>query len=324
MKRLWFLFLATLGLINILVWFVVFSYSSDDLRIIACDVGQGDAFIVAQKSTQILIDGGPNERVLQCLSDNMPFWDRVIEVVVLSHPQKDHFAGLIDVFETYEVKNMLTTPLGSGSSEWRVLEELVGGSDTRVINLVKGQKYRLGLIYLDILYPTEEFLVENLIAENNNLTVKQFNNSTDVLGAFSSKKDPNEFSVVLIVSFKDFDALFTGDINPSISDKIAGEISDGLAERLVLSPSTSLGINDSRRIEYIKVPHHGSKNGLSQNLLDAVKPGIAVISVGKNNSYGHPHEEILKILGGKDIRILRTDQMGSVEVITDGKAWWVN
>ncbi|MFH1863991.1 MAG: MBL fold metallo-hydrolase, partial [bacterium] len=75
-------------------------------------------------------------------------------------------------------------------------------------------------------------------------------------------------------------------------------------------------------IEYIKVPHHGSKNGLTQKLLEAVVPKLAVISVGKN-SYGHPSGETLKILRDYDTKILRTDQLGDVEVISDGEKFWV-
>ena len=73
---------------------------------------------------------------------------------------------------------------------------------------------------------------------------------------------------------------------------------------------------------YLKVPHHGSKNGLSQKLLDEVRPQVAVISLGKN-SFGHPHEEVLKLLSNSDTKILRTDQIGDVVVETNGSTWWI-
>ena len=84
-----------------------------------------------------------------------------------------------------------------------------------------------------------------------------------------------------------------------------------------------LALSDSRRVNYLKVPHHGSKNGLTKELLETIKPEVAVISVGKNNSYGHPHEETLKLLRDKDIKILRTDEKGDIEVVNDGKKWWI-
>ena len=75
-------------------------------------------------------------------------------------------------------------------------------------------------------------------------------------------------------------------------------------------------------VDYIKVPHHGSKNGLTESLLNAVEPELAVISVGKN-SYGHPHKEILKLLEDNNIRVLRTDELGDVVVVTDGEKIWI-
>lgn len=300
MRNIWFYLLSFLALISFLIWFSVIGYNRNYLQVIACDVGQGDAFLVTLKDFQILIDGGPNNKVLECLSDNMPFWDRTVEVIILSHPQKDHFGGLIDVFESYDVRYFLTTPIDSSSIEWRVLEKLVEGSNTKVINPVSGDKYRFGLIYIDILHPTEEFL-------SVNLDDYHFGSSENVLGAYTSKKDPNELSLVLVLSYKDFDALFTGDIGPGISDE--------LAKVFVLS--------SSQRIEYIKVPHHGSKNGLTKALLDAVEPKVAVISSGKGNSYGHPHKEILEMLNDKNIKILRTDETGRVVVKSDGGDLWV-
>lgn len=71
------------------------------------------------------------------------------------------------------------------------------------------------------------------------------------------------------------------------------------------------------------MPHHGSKNGLTKKLLDAVTPEVAVISVGKNNRYGHPHEEVLNLLSEKEVKILRTDQKGNIEVVANGSTWWV-
>ena len=299
MKKIWFFILFLLIITCALIWFAVFGYYRDNLRVIACDVGQGDAFLVTLKDFQILIDGGPNNKVLGCLAEHVPFWDRVIEVVILSHPQKDHFIGLIEVFKTYSVKYFLTTALDSGGVEWRVLKDLVRGSNTRVVNPSSGDKYGFGLMYLDILFPSEEYLVENL---------KDYkaSNNKGVLGAYISENDSNDLSVVLILSYKNFDALFTGDVSPAISDLVAEEIE----QRGFVGA------------EYIKIPHHGSKNGLTQELLNVVNPKIAVISVGKSNSYGHPHKEIMDMLNAKNIKVFRTDEDGEIVVESDGERFW--
>ncbi|MBU4185042.1 MAG: hypothetical protein KKC23_02360 [Proteobacteria bacterium] len=129
-----------MGLIVTTVWLAVFNYPDQKLHLIACDVGQGDAMLANFGNTQILVDGGSNKKVLECLGEHMPFWDRTIELVVLTHPQTDHFGGLIDVFKTYEVEKFLATSLGSGSNDYRALIEEVGGVlVSGVKNLSRGE-----------------------------------------------------------------------------------------------------------------------------------------------------------------------------------------
>jgi competence protein ComEC len=262
------------------------------LHLIACDVGQGDAILATYKKTQILIDGGPDRSVLTCLSEYMPFWDREIEVVILTHPEADHLTGLIEVFKRYRVKILVATPLDVSSQGYQVLKNIVGGSGTEVVNPTSGMVIRLGLLYLDIVYPA---------SKNLGLTNLSINN--DILGAFSSNQSPNDFSIVANLRLGEFDALLTGDIGPKVINDVlvTGKIKD---------------------IDYIKIPHHGSKNGLTKELLEASVPEIAVISVGKN-PWGHPNKEVLELLENYGLDIYRTDQHGNVEVVTDGKKWWV-
>jgi competence protein ComEC len=281
------------------VWLAVFTFPDKNLRLISCNVGQGDATLVIYGKTQILIDGGPDNKVLECLSEYIPFWDREIEMVILSHPQVDHFTGLIEVFGRYKVDYFLANGLDFSGSSYSLLKNLVGGSGAKIINPTRGMMLRSGLIQLDILNPSQQYLEEN--------STVQITSDGGILGSFTSKKDPNVFSIVAILSYKDFNAIFTGDIDNKISDEIAEAINE----------------NYKNSLEYIKVPHHGSKNGLTKKLLDATSPEVAVISVKKNNSYGHPHEEILKLLSDRGIKILRTDEVGNIEIISDGKSWWL-
>ena len=246
---------------------------------------------------QVLVDGGPDNSVLDCLSRHMPFWDRKIEVVMLSHPQSDHFAGLIEVLKRYEVDSFVSTGLDSSSSEYQVLKSLVGGSGAKVVNPTRGMVIRLGKMQLDIVHPSNQFLVENGVGQEPS-------GGAGVLGAFTSSTDPNEFSIVTILSLGEFDVLLTGDIGPDVMDEIidTGRIRD---------------------VEYIKIPHHGSKNGLTKELLEISRPEVAVISAGRNNRYGHPHKEVLNLLTSYELRVLRTDEVGDIEVVTDGKKWWL-
>lgn len=298
MNFLWKHVLSFLLLLALTVWLAVYYYPEPNLHIIACDVGQGDAILAVYGKTQILIDGGPDNKVLDCLSKYMPFWDRKIELVVLTHPQNDHFAGLIEVFKRYNVGSFLANTLESGSQDYQVLKDMVGGDGTDVINPISGMVLRLGMIYLDILHPSEEFLKDN----GKYLTGPK---ETGVLGSYTSKLDPNDFSIVTILRLGDFDALLTGDIGPKVIDEVltTGRIKD---------------------VEYIKIPHHGSKNGITKNLLRIAQPKIAIISVGKKNRYGHPHKEVLNLLINEEVKILRTDLSGNIEVVSDGQKYWIN
>lgn len=274
-----FLILAT-----VVVWTAAFAYPDRNLHLVACDVGQGDAILASYGNVQILTDGGPDRRVLDCLSKHIPFWDREIELIVLTHPQKDHYEGLIDVFKRYKVDNFIANRLEASSPDYQVLKREVGGQGTRVTNPTGGTVVRFGLMHLDIFWPSKNFLDSEL----------------------SSKRDPNDFSIQSILSLGDFDVLLTGDIGHNMADEVLAQFA----------------LSGSRRVEYIKIPHHGSKYGMTPDYLGVIEPKVAVISSGKNNRYGHPHEETLKILREKDIKILRTDEKGDIEVITDGKKWW--
>lgn len=310
MRTFWKYFLALLLLVAMVIWASALSFSTKKFRLIACDVGQGDAILATYGSSQILTDGGlPNGKVLDCLSRHMPFWDRTIEIVVNTHPEKDHYGGLIEVVDTYKVENFVVSGMDSSSREFEVLQQSVQNATTRVVRVSEGQSVRLGLMRLDILHPSEQYILSEA---KYNFAESKDRSDVNVLGIFSTTKNKNDFSIVSILSFGEFNALLTGDIEDKVSDKVA--------EQLVLSEQSE---SKDLAIEYLKVPHHGSKNGLSQKLLDAVNPKIAVISLGKNNSYGHPHEEVIKMLTDKDIKILRTDIDGDSVVESDGKEYWL-
>jgi len=282
--------LVLLALILSLIFLIILSWPDNRLHVVACDVGQGDAFLIIHNRKQILVDSGPGSRVMDCLSRYIPFWDRELEMVVLTHPQKDHFGGLDSVFEHYQVGSILTSSLESGSEEYQVLENMVRDQGTQIIRPISGREIRVGLIRLSILWPSQEFLAEAQVSMDN-----------QVLGLSTTKDDPNDFSVVFELEYGEFEALFTGDIGPDIEDKI-------------------IALGKLKDIELIKVPHHGSKNGLTEDLLQATMPEVAFIGVGKN-SWGHPHQEVLDILDKYGVDVYRTDQNSYFELVTDGSSW---
>ena len=281
--KIWNYTISLLILILAGVTIAILQLPDNNLHIIACDVGQGDAVLAVYKNIQILTDGGPDNKVVNCLGKYLPFWDRNIELVISTHPQKDHYFGLIEVVKRYKVDNILYSKLEVSSPGYKVLEKEVGSGGTNVIRPYTGQVLRIGLIQLDILNSSDEQLP---------ITNFQFSNIV------------NDMGIVTLLKYGQFKALFTADVENAISDKLSV-------------------IREIEGVQYIKVNHHGSKNGLSENLLKAFMPTLAVISNGRNNVYGHPHKEILGMLEKYKVKVLRTDQMGNVEVVTDGEKYWL-
>src|SRR3989344_5668011 len=104
--RKWFKYVFVLILLTVaaLVWREVWS-AGGELKFYLLDVGQGDAiFIETPSGNQILIDGGPDKSVLRELGEVMPFYDRTIDLVILTHPHLDHAGGLVEVLKNYEVE----------------------------------------------------------------------------------------------------------------------------------------------------------------------------------------------------------------------------
>src|SRR3990167_3816083 len=115
----------TLALAAITIWLAVLALPDNRLHVVVCDVGQGDAILVSYKTTQMLVDGGPNKAVLGCLARHMPFYDHRIEVVVLTHPQADHMNGLIDVVKRYTVLQFIKEPVENNTDGYRELMRLL-------------------------------------------------------------------------------------------------------------------------------------------------------------------------------------------------------
>ncbi len=115
-------------------------------------------------------------------------------------------------------------------------------------------------------------------------------------------KETNDYSIVAKVTYGETSFMFTGDAE-----------SDSEAEILKAFSKSDLKCN------VLKVGHHGSSTSSSQAFLNAVSPEIALISCGKGNDYGHPHKETMQKLGDMGINIFRTDEMGTVIIVSDGK-----
>lgn len=151
-------------------------------EIVFFDVGQGDAILIQQDDFQILVDGGPDDRILYELAKKMPKNDKTIEVVVLTHPHEDHIRGLMNVLEGYVVERLLLNRVESENKAYRYMLE---NYEEILMEVVKGDTVQYKDILATVLFPFDE---EREVYANLN----------------------NE-SVVLLVEVYDYGVLLMGD-----------------------------------------------------------------------------------------------------------------
>ena len=251
------------------------------LHLVVLDIGQGDAILVkAPSGATMLLDGGPDpDLLLRRLGEWLPWWERRIDIIVLTHPHEDHVAGLVAALERYDVGLILDAGREYENPTYPRFVELARMEGrSRLVAARAGERMRLdATTSVTLLYPT----------------------SGDVAGPLPDG-DINNASVVGLLRSGGFTALLTGDAEAPVEAL--------LAERGLLS-----------RVDVLKVGHHGSRSSSSPALLDATLPGVALISAGVGNDYGHPHQVTLDHLHAiPGLHLHRTDLEGTLEVITDG------
>lgn len=264
---------------NFFVWQEVWGLGGG-LEVTFFDVGQGDSiFIETPEGHQLLIDGGPSGgRILGKLGDGMPFWDRSLDLVVLTHPDYDHLRGLLDVLDRYKVENILWTGALRETKTFGTWLEKLDAENANVVIAQKGQSIRAGDSQFYVFHPFES--LEGVMME----------------------KGSNESSIVMKLVYGQNTFLFTGDISKKEESGIL------VRSDFPVSPGAQV----------LKIPHHGSKNSSSKGFLEIINPEVAVISASKDNSYGHPHIQVLDNLQELGIEVFRTDQMGDITITSNG------
>lgn len=307
-----------------------------ELQVTFLDVGQGDCiFLQTENGDSYLTDGGSSSVSKVGKYRMIPFLKyqgaSQIKAVFVSHADSDHYNGIAELLEQAElegirVENLVLTDIADEcrSEGYEELVELAGQNGITVQLLHEGQQLQDGELLFQCLHPSKGYRAEDL----------------------------NETSMVLLVTYREFSMLLTGDVQgageehltqelqdwkePGVTQmqdviRISGEeesmeeqsIEDERIEEQIEEkrPQNKMGANHTEtELTILKVAHHGSKNSTSEEFLKAANPKLAIISCGKANRYGHPHEETLERLEKVDVPWFCTKDYGAITVTVDDKS----
>jgi competence protein ComEC len=247
------------------------------LEVSVLDVGQGDAiFIRTPVNQKIIIDAGPASNVLLPLAQELNFFDRKIDLVVITHPDADHIAGFKEILRRYEIGKILLTGVQHDTAYYRDILQQIDSQKIPLIFASPDADFDFGNgVMLDVVWPYKLFIGHK-------------------------PSDANALSVTTRLSFGDTAIMLTGDL-------------DQESEEILLKTPQNL------QAEILKLGHHGSDTSSSEEFLAAVSSQIAVVSAGKDNSFGHPKPAVLERV--KDQKVFETAKSGSLKFLSNGSFW---
>ncbi len=255
------------------------------LRITMVDVGQGDCICLTEDSgAHILIDGGSSDKSDVWSYQIMPFLKHEgiahLDAVVVTHPDSDHMNG---------IGALLEEAGGNGITVGKLYLPDVGEAG-------RNEAYHeLERLSAEAGVPVG-YLHAGAVLRCGKVELTCLHPQEG-----AEEMEPNAYSTVLHLVYGEFDALFTGDLEGAGEEKVTALIRDMKDKGL-------------HNIELLKVAHHGSSGSTGEAFLRAVRPKLALISSGRNNRYGHPHEELLRRLAEAGCRIVGTQEGGAVTV----------
>jgi competence protein ComEC len=246
------------------------------LKIAFLDVGQGDSILIQAPNGQtMLIDGGRSTNLANTIIiPKLQEWGaKQVDVLIPTHPDQDHIAGLAGVLENFPVKLAALTGQVHAT---QIYERLL--TDIRDKN-IEALQVRTG----------------TTIPFDPSVKLEVLNPNDDQV----SSDDTNNASIVIKLTYGNTSFLLTGDAEMS-------------ANKAILDRGFDV------RSTVLKLGHHGSRTSTNEDWLTKVQPQLGIISAGKDNSFGHPHPEVIAALEKLGIQYIRTDEHGTITVTSDG------
>lgn len=281
-----------------------FNEFADD-EVVFVSVGQGDCVHIRSGDKNALIDGGGNTERNVGKETLMPYLlgngAERIETAMVTHLHTDHALGILQLSCDYPVGS-ISIPEDYRRSIEKIRTEAAAKNDENTGNVItdKMQKQSDQPDISDYLRSADNL---RYLSSGSRISVSDdvFIDAIWPLRSGSSGidiDDANELNTVYMITYKGIRIMVTGD----------------LLEEDELEMVRHYRGTDILKCDILKVAHHGSKSSSSEAFLDAASPSIAVIQVGKNNLYGHPHDQTLDRLAERGIKVFRTDINGAAGI----------
>lgn len=285
------------------IWRGVYAHRQGVLTVAFLDVGQGDSiYIESPTGTHVVVDSGATRVVLRRLREVMPLWDKRIDMIVGTHPDGDHVGGFPDILGYYDVgtvvyqhvEGLRASPADAFEQalvKWKLRREVRSekreGSD--------GSK----------LTSQNSPLISGSVVEPHRGDVWDIGGGAYIQLLYPDRAgdpdDTNAGSVVARVVYGDTSFLLTGDAPQEVEEYLVGLYGEQLHSNV------------------LKLGHHGSRTSTSPNFLSAVQPSYAIISRGCDNTYGHPHKDVVELVQNFKIAALDTCIEGTVAFTSNGR-----
>ncbi len=294
-KGYYYLVIVLIVVLGLKVYLRFGEYTTHRFEVTFFNIGQGDsALIQFRNGEKMLVDCGPNKTILTKLGQTLPFYDRSIDYLVVTHPDLDHYGGCVDVLQRYQVKKIITNGRTKPSDPYWQKWEALRHNEGAVLVVIDGKEdWQIASTTLSFLSPDLTLSLTTAPTDSNNYSI-----------VFRLNDEPTGQSV-----------LFTGDMEELLEKSLLSRYCSSFVSNtttLVLKKQEPHdGVCPILSAQVLKVGHHGSESSTSKELLDAVAPKIGVVSVGKN-AYGHPSLRVLKKLERSGVVIRRTDKEGDI------------
>lgn len=250
----------------------------DEVQITFLDVGQGDCiFLKGPTGKTYLVDGGSSDVSNVGKYRIIPFLKSQgisrLDYVFVTHGDSDHYSGIAELIESkIAIRQLVFSATYQQEEALMALGRLAKERAIPVTYMKRGEELAEGDFSITCLHP----------------------------GTYFSGEGGNEASLVLSVSYQDYDILLTGDVEEEGEEELLTVLQE-----------------QGKQYEVLKVAHHGSRNSTTEAFLQTICPQTAIISAGQQNSYGHPHVETLERLHNAECTILNTAESGQIQIVID-------